>query len=298
MDTFGWVRAVGPAAVVVDSTKWETPIDSLMTYTARPRYIFAARPTHTGDVQPAGSAVAFAPLTYSEYQGWENTIHALNLGLDQPAKVKVTLLDRSGDIIGSFVEWVCPGGAKSFFLPMLAGLPGNWVGMVRIESMAYRMSDGTWRDPPPIQAVAEMLQWATTPAGDEFLASAIAYECLAEPEALDWSSGSDPGGLASGIGVIALPIMMSQGIPARVAAPTFTMGIGAGAFVNLVQFGTFEKLFPGIKYEAPWLTYWTVAMCVYIACAWLMIYLNLRKLGVRRQARVDTAGQAARKRTH
>ncbi len=106
-------------------------------------------------------------------------------------------------------------------------------------------------------------------------------------------------GAAIAIGVIALPIMMSQGIPARVAAPTFTMGIGAGAFVNLVQFGTFEKLFPGIKYEAPWLTYWIVAMCVYIACAWLMIWLNLRKLGLRRAAAVDTAtaGQPPRKRT-
>src|SRR4029079_2292712 len=78
-------------------------------------------------------------------------------------------------------------------------------------------------------------------------------------------------GAAIAIGVIALPIMMSQGIPARVAAPTFTMGIGAGAFVNLVQFGTFEKLFPGIKYEAPWLTYFFIGMAVYILIAWLMI---------------------------
>ena len=106
-------------------------------------------------------------------------------------------------------------------------------------------------------------------------------------------------GAAIAIGVIALPIMMSQGIPARVAAPTFSMGIGAGAFVNLVQFGTFEKLFPGIKYEAPWLTYWIIGMCVYIAIAWLMIYFNLRKLGVRRAASVDPAAafQAPRKRT-
>ena len=58
-------------------------------------------------------------------------------------------------------------------------------------------------------------------------------------------------GAAIAIGVIALPIMMGQGIPPHVAAPAFTMGIGAGTFVNLVQFGTFQKLFPGIKYEAP-----------------------------------------------
>jgi Gnt-I system high-affinity gluconate transporter len=104
-------------------------------------------------------------------------------------------------------------------------------------------------------------------------------------------------GAAIAIGVIALPIMLNQGIPARVAAPVFTMGVGAGAFVNLVQFGTFEKLFPGIKYEAPWLTYWVIGMVVYILIAWLMIWVNLRKLGIRRAASVDVSPQAARKRT-
>ena len=104
-------------------------------------------------------------------------------------------------------------------------------------------------------------------------------------------------GAAIAIGVIALPIMLSQGIPARVAAPVFTMGVGAGAFVNLVQFGTFAKLFPGIKYEAPWLTYFFVGMAVYTLIAWLMIWINLRKLGVRHAASVDTAAPVPRKRT-
>ena len=104
-------------------------------------------------------------------------------------------------------------------------------------------------------------------------------------------------GAAIAIGVIALPIMLSQGIPARVAAPVFTMGVGAGAFVNLVQFGTFEKLFPGIKYEAPWLTYFFIGMAVYILIAWLMIWINLRKMGVRHAASVDTVAPAPRKRT-
>ena len=104
-------------------------------------------------------------------------------------------------------------------------------------------------------------------------------------------------GAAIAIGVIALPIMLSQGIPARVAAPVFTMGVGAGAFVNLVQFGTFEKLFPGIKYEAPWLGYWWLGLAVYVACAWLMIWIYLRHLGVRHAAAVDMAAPAPRKRT-
>src|SRR4249920_4191305 len=56
-------------------------------------------------------------------------------------------------------------------------------------------------------------------------------------------------GAAIAIGVVALPILMSQGIPARIAAPAFSMGVGAGAFVNPALFNTFKPLFPGIEYE-------------------------------------------------
>jgi H+/gluconate symporter-like permease len=105
-------------------------------------------------------------------------------------------------------------------------------------------------------------------------------------------------GAAIAIGVVALPIMMSQGIPARVAAPAFTMGVGAGMFVNPALFGTFKPLFPGIQYEAPWLNFWAVGMAVYVLCAWAMIVLNLRSMGVRRTAAVEVGEPAApRKRT-
>jgi len=96
-------------------------------------------------------------------------------------------------------------------------------------------------------------------------------------------------GAAIAIGIIALPIMLGQGIPPYIAAPAFTMGIGAGTFINLVQFGTFQKLFPGLKYEAPYLTYWITAMCVYILAAWLLEFIYLRNGGARRLASVDVA---------
>lgn len=105
-------------------------------------------------------------------------------------------------------------------------------------------------------------------------------------------------GAAIAIGVIALPIMMSQGIPPAVAAPAFTMGIGAGTFVNIVQFGTFEKLFPGIKYEAPYLTFWLMGAIVYVLIAWLMTYVHLRRAGIRKASSIDvTEGAGPRKRT-
>jgi Gnt-I system high-affinity gluconate transporter len=95
-------------------------------------------------------------------------------------------------------------------------------------------------------------------------------------------------GAAIAIGVIALPIMLGQGVPPRVAAPAFTMGIGAGTMVNLVQFGTFQKLFPGIQYQLPWLAMWAVGAVVYVVCAWLMEFIYIGRLGARRASSVNT----------
>lgn len=106
-------------------------------------------------------------------------------------------------------------------------------------------------------------------------------------------------GAAIAVGVVAIPIMLNQGIPARVAAPAFTMGVGAGLFVNPTLFAQFKPFFPGIVYEMPWQQVWMLGLAVYVLCAWLMIYFNLRVFGVRKLASVDTAvtGQAPRKRT-
>lgn len=106
-------------------------------------------------------------------------------------------------------------------------------------------------------------------------------------------------GAAIAIGVIAIPIMLSQGVPPQVAAPSFTMGIGAGCFVNLVQFGTMKPLFPGIEYAAPWLNVWAVGMVVYILCAWAMVNFHMRRSGVRHSATVDLSAMEStrRKRT-
>ncbi len=170
-------------------------------------------------------------------------------------------------------------------------------GGVQYASAVIIIVFGAWFAQVLIQTgIAEsVIRSAAELAGDRPLVTAIVINLVT---ALLFTSMFGVGA-AIAIGVIALPIMMGQGIPARVAAPTFTMGIGAGTYVNLVLFGTFEKLFPGIKYEAPWLNFWIIGMVVYLLCAWLMIYWNLRRAGVRKLASVDTAtaGKPPRERT-
>lgn len=168
-------------------------------------------------------------------------------------------------------------------------------GGVTFASAVIIIVFGAWFAQVLIQTgIAEsVIRSAVELAGDRPLVSAMTITLVT---AVLFSSMYGVGA-AIAIGVIALPIMMSQGIPPRVAAPAFTMGIGAGTMVNLVQFGTFQKLFPGIVYGGKELTYWTVGACVYVLCAWLMTIVMLNRLGTRQMASVETAAAPVRRRT-
>jgi hypothetical protein len=97
-------------------------------------------------------------------------------------------------------------------------------------------------------------------------------------------------GAAIALGVIALPIMMSMGVPPHVAAAAYVMPIGAGTFLNLVDFSIRAPLFPGITYEQPLLNFFAAAFVVYILMAWAMAFYHLRiKGGVRKYSAVSVS---------
>jgi hypothetical protein len=197
-----WLRTSQPMAIAVD----HIAPSLLMTYQGMPgqlRYTFDGEPFYT-----PGSVVAYGPLVYSEYQGWDSAIQVQNLSGVVAAKVKVYFLDRSGDIITTLADWVCPRGSQTFFLPAIAGLPGNWVGTVRVESQEWFTPGGPPVPSTPITAIAQLIKYAdiqrTSPN------EAIAYNLLQEFEAYDWQIGSGLGGLESGVGLIAVPSLLKD----------------------------------------------------------------------------------------
>ncbi len=95
-------------------------------------------------------------------------------------------------------------------------------------------------------------------------------------------------GAAIAIGVIAIPIMLSLGIPARVAAPAFTMAIGSGNYLNPVEFGIFKNFFKGIEYAQPYFTCYVIGFVVYLLMAFAMSAWHLRGVQVRRASAVAT----------
>jgi hypothetical protein len=197
-----WLRTSQPVAMAVD----HVAPGLLMTYQGvqgQLRYTFDGKAYYT-----PGSIVAYGPLVYSEYQGWDTGIQVQNLTPTYAAKVKVYFYDRSGDVVTTLVDWVCPRGSQTFYLPAVATLPGNWVGSVRVESQEWYTPGGPIVPPTPISAVAQLVNYVDIQRLNAN--QAIAYNLLPEYDAYDWQLGSTSGGRASGSAVLAVPSLMKD----------------------------------------------------------------------------------------
>ncbi|MEO8083284.1 MAG: proprotein convertase P-domain-containing protein [Ardenticatenales bacterium] len=199
-----WIRATQKMGIVVDITGQDT----LMTYVGEPSEInYSYDPNKA--LFSAGNQVGFAPLTYSEYQGWDTGIQVQNLSPVVAAKVKVYFLDRGGDIITTLVDWVCPRGSQTFFLPVVADLPGNWVGSARVESQEWITPGGPNVLAPNIVAVATLIKYSDV--ARTTMTQAIAYNLLPEHKIFDWQIASGTGGgLDAGVGLVAIPSLLKD----------------------------------------------------------------------------------------
>ena len=180
-----WIRTSQPMGITVD----QVGRDLLMTYNGKPaqlQYEYGEEPFFR-----TGSLVAYGPLIYREYNGWDALVQVQNLSSIVNAKVKVYFYDNSGDIITTLVDWICPRGSQTYTLPVINDLPGHYVGTVRVESQEWWTPGDPKVQPPHIQAIAELIKFEG-PARAEAL-EAIAYNLFDEWQAYDWQVGEFPG---------------------------------------------------------------------------------------------------------
>ena len=198
-----WLRSSQQMGIAVDIVGR----DLLMTYVAEPSEInYTFDPT--GALFTAGNQAGFAPLVYSEFQGWDSAIQVQNLSAVTAAKVKIYFMDRSGDIVTTLVDWVCPRGSQTFFLPVIAALPGSWVGSARIESQEW-ISPGSARvDAPNVVAIATLIKYDD--AARTNTTEGIAYNLLPEHKIYLWQIGHATGGTESGVGLVAIPSLLKD----------------------------------------------------------------------------------------
>jgi len=167
-----WIRASQRLGVIVDEYNANGSI--FMSYRGMPASLWKGDGTL---VFNEGSLFNFAPLIYREYNGWNAGIVVQNLSSIYNALVKVYFIDNSGDIIDTIVEWICPRGSQTFYLPAINNLPGMYVGQARVESQNWWGPGDPLVNAPYVLSVVNLVNYNS--------AQGAAYNTFPKQEALD-----------------------------------------------------------------------------------------------------------------
>lgn len=95
--------------------------------------------------------------------------------------------------------------------------------------------------------------------------------------ALIFSSAYGVGSVIA-IGVILIPILLSIGVPKKVAIPAFTMAIGTPMYINVVLFNQIKAFFPSVNFSGKYLVFGLVAMSVQLLGVILFILLHAKQI--------------------
>jgi len=115
--------------------------------------------------------------------------------------------------------------------------------------------------------------------------------------ALIFSSAYGVGSVIA-IGVILIPILLSIGVPKKVAIPAFTMAIGAPMYINVVLFNQIKAFFPSVNFSGNYLVFGLTAMSVQLIGVIIFILVHSKSIKNGKIETIATNDQVAFKRTH
>ncbi|WP_273705803.1 gluconate:proton symporter [Leuconostoc mesenteroides] len=115
--------------------------------------------------------------------------------------------------------------------------------------------------------------------------------------ALIFSSAYGVGSVIA-IGVILIPILLSIGVPKKVAIPAFTMAIGVPMYINVVLFNQIKAFFPSVSFSGKYLIFGLAAMGVQLLGVIIFILLNSKSIKNGEIETIDDSKQATFQKTH
>ncbi|MGX4592777.1 gluconate:proton symporter [Leuconostoc sp. JNUCC 76] len=115
--------------------------------------------------------------------------------------------------------------------------------------------------------------------------------------ALIFSSAYGVGSVIA-IGVILIPILLSIGVPKKVAIPAFTMAIGAPMYINVVLFNQIKAFFPSVNFSGKYLIFGLAAMGIQLLGVIIFILLNSKSIKNSEIETIDDSKQATFQKTH
>lgn len=148
-------------------------------------------------------------------------------------------------------------GAESYGPTAIVVIFGSWFGRMLVET----------------GIASSLIRRAVELGGDKLLVTTILVSLVTT---FIFTSTFGVGAVIA-IGVIALPVLLSIGVPEKVAVPAFTMSIGAAMYINQVLFKQIIMFFPpnSVPFNGPYFTFGVTAMAVSFAVIVLMLIFNL-----------------------
>jgi len=137
---------------------------------------------------------------------------------------------------------------------------GSWFGRVLVDS-----------------GIAPAISQRTAKAGNKNVMLAAILVVLVT--ALIFVSAYGVGSVIA-IGVILLPILLSLGIPRKIALTAFTLSIGAPMYLNLVLFNQIKAFFPHASYGGKYLIFGFAAMAVQLIAVVIYLFINRKSFNV------------------
>lgn len=154
------------------------------------------------------------------------------------------------------INKVIEGGAESYSVTALVVIFGSWFGRVIVDT----------------GIAGSIIRKTVELGGDKPL---VVTMLLSIVTSLIFTSTFGVGAVIA-IGVIILPILLSLGVPKRVAASSFTLSVGAGMYINIVLFKQIQLFFPTVKFGPSWLHFGFIAMGIQLIFVIAMLSFNLR----------------------
>lgn len=154
----------------------------------------------------------------------------------------------------TFMEKVIAQPALNYGPTIIYIVFGSWFGRVLVES-----------------GIAASISAQTEKIGRK--APVLAAIIIVLVTALIFSSAYGVGSVMA-MGVILIPIMLSIGVPKKVAVPAFTMAIGAPMYINVVLFNQIKAFFPSVSFSGKYLIFGILAMIIQLIAVIIFIILN------------------------
>ncbi len=166
-------------------------------------------------------------------------------------------------ILGGRLTWdeamvnIFQGGPESWGATAVIVIFGSWFGRILIET----------------EIASSLIKKTVELSGENPLFTTILLSLVTT---LIFTSTFGAGAVVA-IGIIVLPILMSLGVPKKLAVTSYLMSVGSGMYVNIVLFKQMQGIFPEYQYDMNYLKFGFAALGVQTLMIILMLVFGLRK---------------------